>query len=300
MYRDTLSSLCLIALAPCFAAPPASAQLIVKLRPETVSEFERYAKSVELELQRRWDGRSGFTSIEDSTADKQKVMSGEFVVRPARADGKPQEVTDGLIHDWVGAVFIADTDPERVIRILKDFDNHKKIYSQLADSKTIRSSGNDVVGYWRIQQRRGFVPVVLDVEQDAHYKELASGKWNCRAYARKIIEVDGRRFGKDRLLPEGEGHGYMWKMYAYWSIEAVNGGVLAECRMLSLSRSIPQAIAWAVGPYVQKAPQESLASTLKQTRDAMNKTAKSLDSMLGNVQHARSTPLMGVGILLRK
>ena len=250
-------------------AQPSFAQMVVKLSPETVAEFERYANGVEGEVGQRWQGKMNFTSIEDSPADKEKVMGGEFLVRPSGPGGNTQSVTDGLIHDWVGSVFIPGANAESVIAVLRDFNKHKKIYPEIADSKTIRSNGAETVGYWRVQQRKGLVPVVLDVEQDAHYKKLAPGKWNCRAYARKITEIDKTPFSRGRPFPEGEGHGYMWKMYAYWSIEEVNGGVLAECRMLSLSRSIPQAVAWAVGPYVQKAPQESLSSTLKQTREAV-------------------------------
>jgi hypothetical protein len=240
----------------------------VKLNPETVAEFDQYAKSVEVELGQRWNGKANFLSVEDDPAGKQKVMEGEFLVRTPTPDAKPREIQDGLIHDWVGTVFIPGTDPERVIRLLRNFDAHKRIYPEVADSKTLSQKGDETVGYWRVQQRKGLVPVVLEIVQNAYYKKLAPGKWNCRAYARKITEVNTGPFGWGRKFPEGEGHGYMWRMYAYWSIEQVNGGVLAECRILSLSRSIPQAIAWAVGPYVQKAPQESLTSTLKQTRDA--------------------------------
>lgn len=257
-----------VSLVLAINAPPCAAQMVVKLSPETVAEFERYAKSVGSGINGRWEGKERFLSVEDSPADMQKVRDGEFLVRAASPDGKPQTVTDGLIHDWVGTVFIPQADPKRVIGILRNFDDHKKIYPEVTDSKTLKTNGAETVGYWRVQQRRGLVPVVLDVEQNAYYKELAPGKWNCRAYARKIKELDKTPFSRGRAFPEGEGHGYMWRMYAYWSIEKVNGGVLAECRMLSLSRSIPQAIAWAVLPYVQKAPQESLSSTLKQTRDA--------------------------------
>lgn len=247
--------------------------MVVKLSPETVAEFERYAKSAETELERRWEGKANFLSIDDSPGEKAKVMGGEFAIHPARPDGKPQSVTDGLIHDWVGTVFIPGSSPERVMEVLRNFDNHQKIYPEITDSKTLRTTATETVGYWRVQQRKGLVPVMLDIEQDAHYKQLSPNKWNCRAYARKIIETDKTPFGRGRRLPEGEGHGYLWKMYAYWSIEGFNGGVLAECRMLSLSRSIPQAVAWAVGPYVQKAPEESLLSTLKHTRDVTANSA---------------------------
>jgi hypothetical protein len=156
---------------------------------------------------------------------------------------------------------------DRVLEVLQNFDNHKKIYPEVADSRTIRRNGNDITGYWRLQ-RKGMVPVVLNVEQDAHYQQVAPGKWICRAYARNITEVDMSLFTRGRKFPLGKGHGYLWRLYAYWSLEAFNGGVLAECRTLSLSRDIPEGLNWAVGPYVQKMPQESLASTLGGTRNA--------------------------------
>jgi hypothetical protein len=247
-------------------ALPLEAQLVVNLEPQTISQFDNYARDVESKLNERWEGKKNFLSIEDDGAARKKVLSGGFVIRQL-PDGHPTEVTDGLIHDWLGAVYIPHSSMDRVLEVLQNFDNHKKIYPEVADSRTIRRNGNDITGYWRLQ-RKGMVPVVLNVEQDAHYQQVAPGKWICRAYARNITEVDMSLFTRGRKFPLGKGHGYLWRLYAYWSLEAFNGGVLAECRTLSLSRDIPEGLNWAVGPYVQKMPQESLASTLGGTRNA--------------------------------
>jgi hypothetical protein len=45
--------------------------------------------------------------------------------------------------------------------------------------------------------------------------------------------------------------------------------VLAECRTLSLSRNIPIAVSWAIKPFIQSLPSESLSSTLSNTRSAV-------------------------------
>ena len=245
---------------------PLQGQLVVKLQPQTVNEFERYAQSVEAQLNERWQGKKSFLDVDDDPASKQQVLAGEFHIREL-PNGQPTGITDGLIHDWLGAVYIPHTDLARLLEILRDFDNHKNIYPEVADSRTIRRSGNDVTGYWRLQ-RKGMVPVVLNVEQDAHYQEVSPGKWMCRAYARNITEIDMSLFTRGRKFPPGEGHGYLWRLYAYWSLESFHGGVLGECRTLSLSRDIPEGLAWAVGPYVQKTPYESLLSTLRETRKA--------------------------------
>ena len=247
-------------------ARPSEAQLVVKLEPKTTAEFERYVRGVESQLAERWHGSKPFLSLEDDAAEKQKVLTGDLYIKQL-ANGSPVSISDGLIHDWVGAVFIPHTSLERVLAVLRNFDEHKKIYPEITDSHTVRQSGNEVTGYWRLE-RKGLAPVKLDVEQEAHYQQLSPTRWICQAYARKINEIDMGLFTRGRKFPVGEGHGYLWRLYAYWSLESVDGGVLAECRTLSLSRDIPQAVAWAVGPYVQKLPQESLTSTLSGTRKA--------------------------------
>ncbi len=247
---------------------PLRAQLVVKLEPQTISEFERYAQGVESKLAERWQGKKNFLYIQDDPAELQKVLAGDLFIKQLSA-GQPTEVTDGLIHDWLGTVYIPHTTMERVMSVMRDFNNHKNIYPEVADSRTIRQNGNDVTGFWRLQ-RKGMVPVILNVEQDAHYQQISPGKWICRAYAKQISEVDTNLFTWGRKFPVGKGHGYLWRLYAYWSLEEFNGGILAESRTLSLSRDIPPGLAWAVGPYVQKMPQESLSSTLKETKKAVS------------------------------
>ncbi len=245
------------------------AQLVVKLSPETVAAFETYAHQVESQLNERWEGGKNFLYIEDDQRVKQQVLSGELFIKQM-TDGHPIEVKDGLIHDWLGAVYIPNTTVENVVNILEDFDRHKDIYPAVSKSRTLQRDGNNIKGYWRLQQK-GLVPVILDVEEDAHYTRLDPGKWKGENYARNITEIDTSLFTKGRKFPLGEGHGYLWRLYGYWSLESFKGGVLAECRTLSLSRGIPQGLAWAVGPYVQKQPQDSLTSTLRETRNASAK-----------------------------
>lgn len=249
------------------ASLPLQAQLVIKLTPQTVTEFQQYADTVEASLNARWQGKQNFLSIEDDEAARKQVLAGDLFIKPMGNNGQPVEVKDGLIHDWLGALYIPNTKIERVLNVLEDFDNHKNIYPEVSDSKLIRRTGNDLTGYWRLQQK-GLVPVILDVEQDAHYQQMSTGKWKCEAHARNITEIDTGLFTRGRRFPLGEGHGYLWRLYAYWSLEEFRGGVLAECRTLSLSRDVPAALAWAVGPYVQKMPQNSLTSTLTHTREA--------------------------------
>ncbi len=225
---------------------------------------------MEQELSARWQGQRPFVSAEDNPADREKVLGGDLFVRPGTPDN-PVAIWNGLVHDWVGTVFFPNASLQKVLGILQDFDHHSQIYPSIIQSRLIRREGNDITGYWRLERKDPLVPVVLDVEQQAHYQEVRPGKWICRAYAKNISEIENPGTAREKKFPPGEGTGFLWRLYAYWSLEATNGGVLGECRTLSLSRNIPAALAWAIKPFVQSLPRESLASTLRDTRAAAAK-----------------------------
>ncbi len=258
----------LIAFA--LAASQLSAQFTTTLQPRTVVEFDQYAAKVEQQLSNRWHGERPFLSIEDNPSEHEQVLRGDLVIRPG-TPANPVAISNGLIHDWTGAIFMPNTTVTKVLAILQDFDRHSQIYPEIISSHLLRREGNDLWGYWRLQRKDQVVPVVLDVNEEAHYREAGPGKWICRAYAKDISEVENPGTPREKKWPAGQGTGFLWRLYAYWSIEAANGGVLAECRTLSLSRSIPAALSWAIKPFVQTLPRESLASTLRNTRAAAAK-----------------------------
>ena len=248
------------------AVPRLQAQLVVKLSAQTVTEFNRYVTDVESQMNDRWKAKKNFLLLDDNVSEKQRVLAGEVFIKQMN-NGQPVSVKDGLIHDWVGAVFIPHASAEQVVALLEDFDRHQDIYPEVSESHTLNRKGAIVIGAWRLKQK-GLVPVILDVKEDVTFSQLAPGKWKGAAYARDITEVDTALFSRGKKFPLGEGHGYLWRLYGYWSLQATNSGVLAECRTLSLSRDIPQGLNWAVGPYVEKQPRESLTSTLENTRKA--------------------------------
>ena len=263
--RKGFISLCVLWLW--VAALPCGAQFMTSLQPQTVQEFDTYIKRVETELEQRWSGKRPFLSVDDSPSERAKVLAGDLWIQP----GDPQNpiaIYQGLIHDWVGAIFIPRVSIEKVLDILQNYDRHQQIYTEVKRSKLLKRNGNDMTGYWRLERKQSIITIVLDVTQDTHWKELAPGKWVCRAYATNISEVEHPGSSREKILPPGEGRGFLWRLDAYWSLEATNGGVLAESRTLSLTRNVPDVLAWAIQPFLQTIPKESLAGTLRHTRDA--------------------------------
>jgi hypothetical protein len=247
---------------------PLCSQFETRLAPATATAFEEYVKSVEQGLGARWSGRAPFLSLNVSTEDSRKLLKSALLIRPASSPN-PKDVEEGLIHDWVGAVYIPNTSVDKVIAVLQDFDRHAQIYPEVVRSRLVKREGNDIAGYWRLERKQQFVPAVFDVQQEAHYKEIAPGKWICRAYANDIREVQDAGSRREKDYPLGEGLGLLWRLNAFWSIQASGSGVLAECRTISLSRSIPSGMGWMIKPFIQNVPRESLTSTLQNTRNAL-------------------------------
>jgi hypothetical protein len=247
---------------------PLCSQFETKLSPETAKAFDGYVTAAQAELEARWSGRAPFLSMAVSPADSKRLFKGELLIRRATSN-KPEDVPAGLIHDWVGAVYIPNTSVNRVLAVLQDFDRHSKIYPEIIRSRLLKREANDMTGYWRLERKQQFVPAVFDVQQEAHYQEVAPGKWICRAYSDEIREVQDAGTSKEKDYPQGEGLGLLWRLDAFWSIEASGSGVLAECRTVSLSRSIPSGMGWMIKPFIQNVPRESLTSTLQNTRNTI-------------------------------
>jgi hypothetical protein len=240
---------------------------MTSLQPRTVEEFNAYAKRVEAELDQRWSGKHAFISADGNPSEREKLMAGDLSIRPGNPQN-PISIYEGLIHDWVGAIFIPHVGIQQVLEIMQDFDRHQQIYPEVKRSKLLERNGNDFVGFWRLERKQSVVTVVLDVTQEAHWKEIAPGKWISRAYTINVSEVQHPGTPQEKILPPGQGRGYLWRLNAYWSLEATNGGVLGECRTLSLTRNIPSVLSWVIKPFLQTIPRESLAGSLGHTRDA--------------------------------
>ena len=119
-----------------------------------------------------------------------------------------------------------------------------------------------------MERKTSLVDVVLDVYNKTEYRQVAPDKWICLSHSDRIQQVADAGTGHEKLLPQGEGYGFLWQLNGYWVFEVRDGGVLVECRSLSLSRTVPGAVAWMVNPIIRDTPRNSLVSTLEATRKA--------------------------------
>jgi len=222
-----------------------SAQFNTTLSSKTTAAFESYLRTAEPRI----DGHAHYSQLKP----------GEVRVDPVRGDGSIN-IADGIVHDWVAATFVTGVKPQDVIAVLQNYPSYKSIYApDVTESRLLDHSGD----HWRPQLRivqKKVLTVVLNTEYDVVYRDLNAGRWLVISRSTRIAEIDG-----DRELPVGTGHGFLWRLNAYWVIEPRDGGVYLECRSLSLSRDIPFGLGFVVSPFVSSLPPESLRATLEKT-----------------------------------
>ena len=245
-------------------AHPLPAQLITKLLPETNRSFEEYIGAAEPALITKARSVSPLPWLQPG--DVERVRKGEFVFAPI-SPKNGHDVPDGLIHDWIGGMFIPGVTVEKVAGVLQDFAHHKDWYPEVIDSKLLTHKDSTAQGMWLLLKKK-FMTVVLRLDLDSQVHQVAPNHAYIVSHTGPVTEVANHGTPKEANFPPGEGHGFLWRFNGYWTLHQADGGVYAECRAISLSRGVPAGLGWIVSPMVRTMPRESLESSLRNTRKA--------------------------------
>ena len=112
------------------------------------------------------------------------------------------------------------------------------------------------------------ITVAMDTTYDVTFGRLDAQQGYSISRSTQIAELNS---GLHPLSSSHE-HGFLWRQNTYWS--AV--GAIADSTFKSVdlvTRSIPAGLGWAVGPFVESVPRESLEFTLRSASDALRKSA---------------------------
>jgi len=263
----------------------------MELQPGTVKAWEEYIRGAKSRNQTRADAGRPFLWIEESPERTAQVQRGEIVVAPLVGRGT-ESVQGGLIHDWIGAVFIPNATIEGLYRVLHDYDRYKDIYKPVvADSKTLACTDEDQEFAMVWQRRVLFVNTAMEGHYRAHDIAIDDRRGLNIADATKLQEIDDYGHTHQRLLPPDTGKGFIWRLHSTARYEKAVGGVYLELEVIALTRDIPASVAWLINPVVNHLSMNSLATTLRQTREAVARLSESREpaaACLPRAQHAET------------
>jgi hypothetical protein len=248
-----------------------------ELKPQTVKAWEEYVQLATANAQEHLGPESHFLQIDENQDWVRRIRSGEVLTSPASSHGATR-VPSGLIHDWVGDAFIAHTTLKEVLSVVSDYDQYKEFYRPtVVASRTLARSGREDRFTMVLMNKTLFLKTALDSTYECSSIRVSDRRWYTVAETTGIQEIENYGAPGQRALPEGEGNGFIWRLFSITRLEERDGGVYIELEAIALSRDIPISVRWIVEPIVRRISRNSLETCLRQTEAAVHSGATLAD-----------------------
>ena len=249
-----------------------------QLTPETTAAFNHYVELSEQRMSQELD--SGlFLRIDglpqpQRDFDYQKLKTGEIITDHLQTldHGTLVAVPRGLIHHWIGTIFIPRATLAQTLAFLEDYDSQYKFYApDVQRSRLVERDGNQFKVFLRLQKKK-VITVILNTNYDVKYTSLGPDRATSDSRSTRIAEVENPGKPNESEKPVGNDSGFLWRLNSYWRFLQRDGGTYVQLEAISLTRDIPTGLNWLIQPFVTSIPKESLEFTLTRTRQALTKT----------------------------
>jgi hypothetical protein len=299
MMKQASTSLA-VALAACAMVMPA---LAGDLEPETLNAFNHYVSITKERIAKQVREPDVFlyvntlpqTQRDQALATLKQGGIYMTAITTLTPSGEKMTVPDGLVHHWLGVVFIPDASLAGVVRVVQDYDHKHEVYPEVVSSHLISREGEHFRAAMRFREHH-IITITLDTEHDVTYTEEDPAHWYSNSYSTRVSQVRDAGKPGEHDLPDGQGDGYVWRIDTFWQFLQQDGGVYLEVEAISLSRAVPTGLNWMIKPFITSVPRESLRDTLECTRSAVLKRLQQRSQKSGvrsQESEARSKPTSG-------
>jgi hypothetical protein len=239
--------------------------------PAAISAFNSYILTLEARLARQHESQSGFlASAALGQQGETRLRQGELIVEKL-TPSTSADLPGAMLHHWRGTAFVPGASAADFERLMKDFNSYPQYFSpQVMQAKVLMQAGDRFHASMRVRQRH-VITVVMDTAYDITFGRLDSRHGYSISRSTRIAEIDAAGTKAERTLNSEEEHGFLWRLNTYWTYEEWDGGLTMQIESVSLTRSIPRGLGWAVGPFVESVPRESLEFTLRSVCNALRR-----------------------------
>ncbi len=247
-----------------------------ELKEKTASAFDRYVSATEARLNSELKPGGPFLYVDalpqqEAKNSYDRLRQGEILVErlKTKAPGLDGDVPDGMVHHWVGLVFVPGVTLSQTLPVVQDYDHRSDLYKpEVMTSKLISHHGDDFKIFLRLYEKK-FTTVVFNTNYDVRWGRVSPTQMFSNTISTRITEVKDASHPDGPEYPPGQGSGYLWRLNTYWRFEEKDGGVYIQCEAVSLTRDIPTGLGWLLRPLVTSVPKHSLNSALGRTREVL-------------------------------
>lgn len=247
-----------------------------ELQAKTLVAWDTYIRFTEQRIHQEMTDNQRFLALDfrapaETRILRARLQRGQLEISKMQTtapSGREIKVEDGMIHHWIGAVFIPGAQLDAVMEWVHDYDHHAGRFPEVIASRLVWRQGDTFHIYFRLRRKK-IITVYYNTYYTAHYHRHGLRRVFSDSHSTKIAQLEDAETRQEREQPVGDDSGFLWRLNSYWRYEEADGGVYIECESVSLSRNIPFGLGWIIGSYVESVPRESLENTLTSIRDGV-------------------------------
>jgi len=230
------------------------------LEKTTAQAWDDYVRSAKARLEQRGVSGKPFLLLDEQPEQLAEVRAGGIAVWPAAAQ-IPKPVPSGLIHDWVGAIFIPGANIKTVLQVVRDYPRYKKFFQPVVIDASLKDSAPATDRFSMLLMNKAFFArTVLDADYESSFVSLDEHRVYCMSHTTRIRQIDDYGAPDQHILPEDKGTGIIWRLFSVTRFAERDGGVYIEIEAVGLSRDIPSSVRWFVDPIVRRVSRSSLTT----------------------------------------
>jgi hypothetical protein len=236
---------------------------------ETLRAWDDYIVSVNTGVAERNAGSRAFLWVDESPETLRRAQNGDVVI----TNHDPRKVPQGLIHHWIGAMFIPNVSLDQAMRVLNGYDRYSDMYKPLIRKTSVIEQAGDTVKLNVIAVQKALsVTAAVETDEDIRIARLAPNRVCITADSVRMVEIANYGQASEHAFPEDKRPGYVWRALIVQRLEQRDGGVYVELETISLSRGIPIEVRWLIKPLTDDLPRKMMAVLLDETRAAVQRS----------------------------
>jgi hypothetical protein len=245
--------------------------------PAAVAAFNAYTGVVESRLAAQHRSQDSFLAHIPADAEasagtrlNDRLLHGQVIIERIPVPAHPG-LSGAALYHWRGTAFAPGATVAQFERLLKNFASYPRNFApQVLSARLLGQQGDRLRATMRVRQQH-VLTVVLDTDYDIDYGRLDARHGYSVAHSTRIAEIASPGTPAEHVLDASYAHGFLWRQNTYWSYEQRDGGLYMQIESVSLTRAIPLGLGWAIGPYVESIPRDSLEFTLRAAILALGK-----------------------------
>lgn len=249
------------------------AATLLSAEPTTTAtaNYNAYVAKVEQRLARQHQSPASFLATAGLGAQaNERLRRGELIVEELTPSPAP-DLPGAMLHHWRSTAFAPGATAADLDRLLRNFAAYPRIYApQVLQARVLGEQGDRLQATMRVRQHH-VLTVVLDTTYDVAFGRLDPNHAYSLSRSTRVAEIANAGEHNETALSPADDHGFLWRQNTYWSYEERDGGLYLQIESVSLTRAIPTGLGWAVRPFVESVPRESLEFTLRSTCNALRK-----------------------------